>query len=338
MSGRLTLLIWPGYVSPATLEDFAAESGVSVELEIVPSADEMVARMRGRPPAPDVLVPPDYAVRQLSAEGLLLPLDPALLPNLVHLEPHFRTGRAHDPEARLSLPKDWGTTGYLYRADRIAGSPASWADFWELAASPAHSGRVSLLDSPGEVIGAALKRRGRSYNDSSPEALGRARLDLLDLHPHLRCFATDYKPLLAGGEVDLALGWNGDAAALAAQGVPVRYVLPAEGSQIWEDDWAISADSRQPAQAHRFLDFMLRPEIAAREAEFTGYATPNREAKARLAPSLREDPAIYPPPEVMALLEPGLPHEGEAAARRQTLWEEVRRASRASEAASPGHP
>lgn len=239
MTATLNLLTWPGYVSPATLEAFALETGITVELDAVSSVDEIVARLRRGEPPLDLLVRPDYAVRQLAGEGLLLPLDPTLLPNLAHLEPRFRRGRPHDPDSRLSVPKDWGTTGYLYRTDRVAGSPQTWGDFWDLAASPAHSGRVSVLDSSGEVIGAALKRRGRSYNDSSPQGLAQARDDLLALRPHLRVFETDYKPLLARGEVDLALGWNGDAVALGASDVPVRCVLPTEGSQIWEDDWAI---------------------------------------------------------------------------------------------------
>lgn len=322
---RLSLLTWPGYVSPATLEAFTRETGIAVEPAIVPSANEIVTRLRSRESTVDLLVPPDYAVRQLAAEGMLLPLDLSLLPNLTHLEPRFRRGRPHDPDSRLSVPKDWGTTGFLYRTDRVEGSPGAWADFWDLAASPVHSGRVSVLDSPGEVIGAALKRRGRSYNDSSPQALAAAREDLLALRPHLRVFETDYKPLVAAGEVDLALGWNGDAVALGSQGVPVRYVLPAEGSQIWEDDWAIALDSRQPGEAHRFLDFVLRPEIAALEALYTGYATPNRAAWMRLPAALRDDPSIYPPPEKLAALEPGLPLDPAAFTRRQQLWDEVRR-------------
>lgn len=325
MTATLNLLTWPGYVSPATLEAFALETGITVELDAVSSVDEIVARLRRGEPPLDLLVPPDYAVRQLAGEGLLLPLDPTLLPNLAHLEPRFRRGRPHDPDSRLSVPKDWGTTGYLYRTDRVAGSPQTWGDFWDLAASPAHSGRVSVLDSSGEVIGAALKRRGRSYNDSSPQGLAQARDDLLALRPHLRVFETDYKPLLARGEVDLALGWNGDAVALGASDVPVRYVLPTEGSQIWEDDWAIALDSRHPGEAHRFLDFVLRPGIAAQDALYTGYATPNRAAWTQLAASLRDDPSIYPPPEKLWALEPGLPLDPTASMRRRQLWDEVRR-------------
>ncbi len=161
----------------------------------------------------------------------------------------------------------------MYRTDMIYEAPASWADFWRLTEKL--SGNTSVLDSPGEVIGAALKMRGRSYNDSSPEGLQGAREDLKRLGQHLFAFETDYKPLLSAGEVCMALGWNGDAAVLRAQGVPVQYVIPSEGSQFWEDDWAIAAGSSLREEAHQFLNYLLQPEIAAQEARYTRYATAN---------------------------------------------------------------
>ena len=155
MEPYLTLLTWPDYVNPLTLEQFELEFGVGVKEEIVPSAVELVERMRARvsaaTPAPDVLCPPDYAVHELSvadplqgAEGRLLTLDHARLPNLEHLEPRFRHGRAHDPEGRVSVVKDWGTTGFMYRTDVLKALPGSWMDFWNLALDGKCSGRVTL--------------------------------------------------------------------------------------------------------------------------------------------------------------------------------------------------
>jgi spermidine/putrescine transport system substrate-binding protein len=297
MEAELTILSWPDYINPLTLDQFQNEFGVRVTLEIVPSAVELVERMRAQDSMPDVLCPPDYAVRELSGEGRLLLLDHARLPNLEYLDPRFRSGRAHDPEGRVSVIKDWGTTGFMYRLESVRERPQSWADFWQLAEQ--YSGQLTVLDAPGEVIGAALKMRGRSYNASDPDALADARADLLRLKPHLRAFETNYRPLLAVGEACLALGWNGDAAALNAEGIRVQYVVPAEGSQIWEDDWAIAADAPHPEAAYAFLDFVLRPEVAAQEARYTCYATGNRAALALLDGHMRDDPSIYPPGEVV---------------------------------------
>lgn len=322
MNQFLTLLTWPDYVSPQTLDGFEKVSGAKLRLDIVPSAVELIERMQAQDPGVDVLVPPDYAVRELSAQGRLLQLDHALLPNLEHLEPRFQTGRPHDPGSRLSIIKDWGTTGFMYRTDMIYETPQTWADFWRLAEKM--SGTVTVLDSPGEVMGAALKMRGHSYNASSAAQLAEAREELLRLKPHLLAFETNYKPLLIAEKASLSLGWNGDAAALVAQGLPVRYVVPAEGSQIWEDDWAIAAAARNPELAHAFLDYVLQPEVAAQEARYTRYATGNRSALELLDDEMRHDSSTYPPPEVLEKLEAGMPIDEEGQSRREELWMAVR--------------
>ena len=318
----MTLLTWPDYVDPLTLEGFEKEFGAEVRLEIVPSAVELIERMRAKDPEVDVLVPPDYVVRELSAQGQIANLDHSKLPNLEHLESRFYHGRAHDPEGRVSIIKDWGTTGFMYRTDMIYENLGSWADFWRLAEKL--SGCVTVLDSPGEVIGAALKMRGHSCNASSPDLLAGAREDLLNLKPHLLAFETNYKPLITSGKACLSLGWNGDAAALVAQNIPVRYVIPSEGSQIWEDDWTIAADAPNPDLAHAFLNYVLRPEVAAQEARYTRYATGNHSAMALLDEEMRNDPSTYPPQELLTKLEPGMPIDAEGQKRRAELWMEIR--------------
>jgi spermidine/putrescine-binding protein len=322
MTQIINLLTWPDYISPQTLQQFESEFGISVALDIVPSAVELIERMQAENPGVDVLVPPDYAVRELNSQGRLLKLDHSQLPNLEYLEPRFYRGRAHDPEGLVSVVKDWGTTGFMYRTDLIDETLESWADFWRFAEKV--SGCVTVLDSPGEVIGAALKMRGHSYNASSPDELSGARDDLLKLRPHLLAFETNYKPLLASGKAYLSLGWNGDAATLIAQGVPLRYVVPNEGSQIWEDDWAIAADTPHPDLAHAFLNFVLRPEVAAQEARYTRYATGNLSAWKLLDEELRNNPSTYPPQELLTKLEAGMPIDAEGQKRREGLWKEVR--------------
>jgi len=322
MKKSLTLLTWPDYISPQTLKQFEDEFEAHVELEIVPSAVELIERQQTEPASIDVLVAPDYAVRELGTQGRLLRLDRSQLPNLEHLDSRFYLGRAHDPESQVIVIEVWGTTGFMYRTDMIYEMPESWADFWRLAEKL--SGRVTVLDSPGEVIGAALKMRGHSYNAASSEQLAEARQDLLALKPHLLAFETNYRPLLASGKACLSLGWNGDAASLIAQGSPIRYVLPREGSQIWEDDWAIAAAAPDPDLAHTFLNFLLRPEVAAQEARYTRYATGNHSARAFLEEELINDPSTYPSPERLAKLEYGMPIHSDGQQRREQLWSEVR--------------
>jgi spermidine/putrescine-binding protein len=322
MSQPLVVLSWPDYISPQTIEQFQTEFGVVVQLEIVPSAVELIERMQVDHPCVDVLVPPDYAVRELNGEARLAALDHSLLPNFLHLDPRFRTGRPHDPESHVSIVKDWGTTGFMYRTDKIIESPQSWADFWTLAAR--YHGHVTVLDSPGEVIGAALKLCGHSYNAASSDALARAYDNLVLLKPCLLAFETNYKPLLASGDAYLALGWNGDAAVLISQGVPIQYVVPVEGTQIWEDDWAIAVGTPNLELAHIFLNFFMRPDIALQEALYTRYATGNGSARELLDARMRNDPAIYPPDQIVQKLEAGMPLDADGQRRRDQLWKEIR--------------
>jgi len=292
-------------------------------LEIVPSAVELIERMKdGEQPSVDVLCPPDYAVRELGGENLLHPLDHAKLPNIEHLEKRFQVGRAHDAHSQISIVKDWGTTGFMYRTDVVKESPTSWQDFWNLAEK--YSGKVTVLDSPGEVIGAALKMMGHSYNASTTNDLSDARDALLNLKPHLLAFETDYKPLLISGGACMSLGWNGDAAALVSKNIPIQYVVPSEGSQIWEDDWAIAANSKHAELAHQFLNFVMRPEVAAQEARYTKYATGNRSALALLDEAIRNDASTYPPQELLAKLESGMPLDEGAQKMREDLWIEIK--------------
>ncbi len=318
----ITVLTWPDYIDPRSLREFEYEYAVRVVLQTVPSATEIVKRIQADTHGVDVFVTPDFAVRELESLRRLDYLDHARLTNLRHLEGRFRKYRSYDPGSRLSVIKDWGTTGFMYRTDLVSESPASWAEFWQLARK--YSGKVVVLDAPTPVIGAALKMRGHFFFSNDESQLQQAREDLLELKPHLLAFETNIKPLLASGAACLALGWNGDAATLQAQDLPVRYVIPEEGSQVWEDDWAVSRQATDPGSAHLFINFMLRPDIAAQEALYARYATANRTALALLDHGIQNDPIIYPPPEVLARLEPPGSLDRAGFERRAALWQEIR--------------
>ena len=131
MVDHITLLTWPDYINPLTLQQFESEFNIQIDLDIVPSAVELIERMKSESTPPDLLCPPDYAVRELNELNLLHELDHGLLPNLSHLELRFQKGRPHDPDSLVSLVKDWGTTGFMYRTDVVGESPRSWADFWQ---------------------------------------------------------------------------------------------------------------------------------------------------------------------------------------------------------------
>ncbi len=320
----IRVLTWPDYIDPRSLREFEAEYSVKVEVQTAPSAAEIVQRIQYNSRDIDVFVTPDYAVRELESLRRLDYLDHARLTNLRHIDSRFRKDRNYDPGSRLSIVKDWGTTGFMYRSDLVAERPDSWADFWQLASK--YPGKVTVMDAPTPVIGAALKLRGHSFYSDDDADLQQARADLLALKPHLLAFETNFKPLLASGAACLSLGWNGDASTLSSQGLPIQFVVPREGSQMWEDDWAVSRLAPDSGAAHLFVNFMLRPDIAAQEVRYARYATGNRTALALLDDGIRADPVIYPPPEILARLEPPGSLDRLGFERRAALWREIKAA------------
>lgn len=243
----------------------------------------------------------------------------SLLPNLVHLEQGAPDRPSHDPDYYYSIPNDWGTNGIIYRDDLITTPMQSWADFWEMAR--AYPQQTAVLDDQQDVINMALKRCGYSINETNPVALDAAEAALMELRPYISHFVTDYKYLIANGDVVLALGWNGDAAVLQEMGVPVAYILPEEGSEMWQDELATPANVGEPALAHRYLNFLLEPQIAVLQALYTLYPTPNITAQSMLPNHMRDNQLLYPPEGKLRRLEVATLLPPETRERRAEIWE-----------------
>ena len=251
----LRLGAWAGVDGDDLLSAYQSRTGQPVAASPHASNEDILKALRDGADY-DVVVLTAYAVAQGVDQGLIQPLDRRRLPNFARLAPEFRDGhRPHDPEDAFSAPKAWGTTGILYRTDLIANPPASWADFWTLA--EAHPGQTFVIDSGPEVIGAALWKLGSPPTENHSAALREARSALLDLRPRLGGVDSNGAARLATGEGVMALAWSTDAARLVASGVPVGFVIPAEGTEFWEDDYCIPASAGDPAAAHDFINYML---------------------------------------------------------------------------------
>lgn len=292
-SADLRLGAWAGADGQDLLENYQSRSRLGVKASAHASNEEILAALRAGAEY-DVVVLTAYAVAEGVGEGLIQPLDRSRLPNFAGLPEAFRDGhRPHDPEDAFSAPKAWGTTGILYRTDLLAEAPASWADFWNLAEK--FPRRTYVIDSAPEVMGAALWKLGHPPTESDPLALNEARTALLQLRRSLGGIDSNCAAKLATGEGVLALAWSTDAAGLLAAGVPVGFVIPAEGSEFWEDDYCIPATAGDSAAAHDFINFMLEaaPPAAPQELPF-------------------------------ARLMAHTPLEAEAAALRDQIWREVK--------------
>ena len=289
---------WSEYLPQEVIDLFTRETGVEVNYSTYDSNEVMYAKMKTLHAAGsgkgdyDLVVPSNYYISRMAGEGLLAELDHKLLPNLKNIDPKL-LDRPFDPANKYSIPYLWGTTGIGVNIDSIAsGSITSWADLWK----EEFKNNVLLLDDMREVMSLGLFATGYSINDRDPAHIEEAYNKLTELLPNVRLFdAESPKVKLLEGEVRLGMLWSGEAymAELEEAGV-VEYVYPSEGAVLWIDNMAIPSSARYPELAHKFIDFMMRPEIAMMITEEIGYASPNLEAIKLLPQKVRENRTVYP--------------------------------------------
>lgn len=300
----LRVLNWEGYFAPDTLSNFEKETGCRVELDYIVSIEMLRSKLERVPSGYDVVFPGDEALPQLAAGGLLETLDKSRLPNLKNISPKF-LGLPFDPENDHSVPYMWGTTGIAYRKGAVEPPPDSWAALWD----PRVARKMTFLEDPREVFCAAMRLNGDDPANPTIEAVERAKTRLLEARPlAYNSFPVD--PFVAN-DIVIAQAFSGDALQAADQTKgEVIYVVPKEGGTQWLDNMAISKGTPHPDLAHRFIDYILRPEVNAAITVAKRYPSPNEAAKARLPKEVLEDPRIYPPEEVLkrcAFLKPMAP-------------------------------
>ncbi len=320
---ELHLFIWANYIAPEVYQLFEQEFGVKVIEENFDSNETLRSKLQAGATGYDIIVPSDYTVEALIAQGLLAELDLSQIPNFQHISPRFR-GLFYDPHNRYSIPYLWGTTGIGYNASKIETPPATWAELFDPARLERYSNRVSMLDDPRETIGAALKYLGYSVNSTDPHALEAAKNLLLAQKPYLARYDSEtYDDFLLTGDLVIAHGWSGEFAKARLENPDIHYVIPREGGVIWADNLAIPKSSQRVDLAHKFIDFLLRPHINATIVNYLRYPSTNEAAQAYILPEILHDPALYPPEEIMEKLE-WIRDIGDAIALYEAVWDEVK--------------
>jgi len=276
---ELRIFNWSDYIAADTIARFEKEFGVRVTYDTYESNEEMVAKLVAGGDGYDIVSPSGYLVPVLVESGLLQPLDHAVLANWGNLLPLFANAEA-DRGGRYAMPYQWGTTGLAFRRDLVAVPPMSWGDL----GSAALSGKVTMLDDGREVLGAMLKWRGHSVNSIDARELAAARRDALAVKPNLRAYlSATVKGQLISGDIVLAQLWSGDTRQAQLEEPRIEFVVPREGSQIFTDYLVVPRRAPNRRAAHAFLNYVLRPDVAAEIAEQTGYGPANGAAISRMA-------------------------------------------------------
>ncbi|WP_038097896.1 polyamine ABC transporter substrate-binding protein [Thioalkalivibrio sp. HK1] len=293
---KLNFYNWDTYIGETTLDDFKKASGIEVKMDLFADNDELFAKLKEGNPGYDLIVPTNDYVERMISEDMLVEIDHSKISNLANIEDVFMKA-VFDPGRRYSLPYMWGTIGIGYRKSALANPPTSWRSLYD---SDEFSGRIALLADSGVVIGIGLKYLGYSFNDADPAHIKEVEALLIRQKGHIKTFAEDNgQDLLASGEVDLTMEWNGDILQVMDEDDDIGYSVPEEGGLLWEDTLAIPTGAPHPENAHRFIDYILDAQVGASIAEFIYYATPNKAAKQYLPADYLENPAIFPPPETV---------------------------------------
>ncbi|MDX1431636.1 MAG: spermidine/putrescine ABC transporter substrate-binding protein [Gammaproteobacteria bacterium] len=292
---KLNFYNWDTYIGETTLEDFHKASGIEVKMDLFADNDELFAKLKEGNPGYDLIVPTnDYVERMIEAK-MLVPLDHSKIPNISNIDPVFRDAN-FDPGRKYSLPYMWGTIGIGYRKSRVKGVPDSWKYLYD---SDQYAGKIALLADGGTAIGMGLKYMGHSLNSTDKALIKQVEEMLIKQKPNIKVFAEDNgQDLLASGEVDLTMEWNGDILQVMAEDDDIGYAVPREGGLLWQDCLCVPTGAPHPDNAHKFINFILDADAGAAIADFIQYATPNAAARAKLPDEYAQNPAIFPPDEV----------------------------------------
>lgn len=291
---RLNVFNWSNYVAPGTVPNFEAESGAQVRYAIYESNEEMLARVMSGNSGWDIVFPSNYLVSPLREMGLLSRLRREWIPNLSNLDPRFRAPD-WDPQLDWSAPYMWGACGILY-SRRLTPAPARWADLWD----PRLSGRVTMLDDPGEVLGACLQKLGHPINSTDPAQLRAAGREAIAQKRLLRAYLNaEVRDQVVAGDVLAAQMWATTAQQAIDVSPDLAFAFPAEGFSLYADNAVVLRESKRPELAHRFIDYLLGPRAGADIVVASRTATTNRAAQALLPDAVRNSPTLYPSPEVL---------------------------------------
>jgi putrescine transport system substrate-binding protein len=338
-SGKvLNLYIWSDYLAPNALPDFEKQTGIKVHVAYFDTNETLETRLLAGSSGFDIVVPTaSYFERQIKA-GVYLTLDKSKLPNLKYMDPQLMAKVAlHDPDNAHGVIYTWGTDGIGYNEKMIkALMPDAPLDSWRLVFDPAVASKIakcgiSVLDSPAEMVRVVLSYLGRDSNSQKPEDLAAAEATLAKIRPYIRNInSSEYIEALANGDLCLAVGYNGDVlqardrAHDANKGIEVQYMVPKEGSILWFDMLAIPKDAPDPDSAYAFMNTMMTPQASADVSDFRRYATANTAAQPLVKPEVRNDPGIYPPPELRQKLAVQLADSPEQTRAITRVWQKFK--------------
>jgi len=300
---------WSNYMAPGVLEDFTKETGIKVVYDTFDANETLETRLLAGKSGYDVVVPTGYFLQRQITAKVFLKLDKSKLPNLVNAWPVVTKQLAtYDPGNNYGANYMWGTTciGYnITMAQKILGADAK-IDSWDIVFKPDNLAKfkdcgIHMLDSADDILPAALSYLGIDPNSTRQADLEKAADLVGKIRPYVRKFhSSEYLGALASAEICFVVGWSGDVmqarsrAAEAKTGVEIGYTIPKEGAQMFFDNLAIPSDAKNVAEAYELINYLYRPDVAAKNSDFLSYANGNLASQKLVDPKILNDKNIYP--------------------------------------------
>ncbi len=312
---------WSDYIDESVLEDFTKETGIKVRYDVFDSNEVLETKLLAGKTGYDVVVPTgSFLQRQIKA-GVFQKLDKSKLPNLQYMWPEVTQRLAvYDPGNDYAVNYMWGTTGIGYNVDmvkqRLGDVPMNT---WDIIFKPENLSKlkdcgVYILDAPEEVLPAALRYLGMDPDSKNPADIAKAGEMLMKVRPFIRKFDSGgIINAMARGDICIAVAWSGDmfqaknraeeaAKKSKKKPITIAYVIPKEGALMWFDNFAIPKDAKNVDAALTFINYMNRPEIAAKNSNYISYANGNLASQKFIDKAIMDNPSIYPDKEVFSRL------------------------------------
>ena len=312
---------WADYVKPELVQQFEQENGCKVVIDTFDSNEAMYAKLKAGATGYDLIFPSSYMVKLMFNQGMLQPINRNLVPNLVNIDPEYLK-IAMDREMHHSVPYMLTNTGIAYLKSKVPDFKASWSMFERADLK----GRMTMLNDMRETIGAALKSLGFSLNTLDERELDAARDVVIRWKKNLAKFENEqYKTGLASGEFLLVHGYSGDILQVQSENEDIAFAVPEEGTSISCDDMVIPKDAKNVELAHKFINFMHDPNVAAENTIFISYLCPNRASYQFLGEDILQNPAIFLKPEIQAKCEV-IDDLGDNNVKYTKIWDQIKAA------------
>lgn len=318
-SGSINVYNAGEYIDPQILNDFEKETGIKVVYDTFASNEDLYIKLTQSTDSFDVVVPSDYMIERLIKEDKLQKINFDNIPNYKGISAGVKK-QSFDPNDEYSVPYFSGTLGIIYNTKAIDSEITSWKDLW----NPKYKGQIIMYNSQRDTIAIALKMLGYSLNSVNDDELNKAKEQLIAQKPLVYAYLTDDgKDVIVQGDAAIGVMYSGDAALMVKDNPDLKYVIPQEGSNVWIDSLVIPKSAKNVAGAEKFIDYLCRPEVAAKNAEYLlGYTSPIDAAKELLPEELRKSEVAYPDYSKLPKLE-AFKDLGDNVQKYDKIWTEI---------------